>query len=108
MLMHGPDEKVRVVFLDHLSFKTLAKLGFPSVAVFLLPPIPVGLPHLPIGTDQRVPATINIAAAKLISKIEGYFFEGFVPAPFQTACLATGLTTGRQSNSGQRVRLAAV
>jgi hypothetical protein len=40
MLVHGPDEKMRVFVLDHISFKFLTKLGFPTIAVFPAP-IPV-------------------------------------------------------------------
>jgi hypothetical protein len=58
----------------HFGFKTLAKHGFPTVSVFF-PPNTVSLPHLPIGADHCMSATINVAAAKLIPEIEGYLFE---------------------------------
>jgi hypothetical protein len=35
MLVDRPDEKVRVVFLNHLSFKSLTEFGFPLVAIYL-------------------------------------------------------------------------
>jgi hypothetical protein len=37
MLVHRSDKKVGVVFLDHVFFKPLAKLGFPLVAVLFAP-----------------------------------------------------------------------
>src|SRR5947208_3647426 len=51
-------QKSGLVFLDHVFFKLLAKLGFPLVAV-LFAPRPVRLTHFPIGAHHRVAVTVE-------------------------------------------------
>ena len=67
--MDRPDEKMRVVFLDHLGFEPLPKLRFPAVAIFPAPS-PVSLTHFPIGADHRMAVAINVAAPEAVAKIE--------------------------------------
>ena len=66
--------KVGIVLLDHFPLVSLPKLGLPLVAVFSTP-LPVGLPHFPIGANHFVAVTKDLPAAKFVAEIKRYLFQ---------------------------------